>query len=47
MVEVPQRVDRVPVLRLVLDQPHVLLDRSIELSLAKQLLRLLEYGFAV
>ena len=41
-VEVTERVDRVPVLRLVFHKTHVFLDRSIELSLAKQLLRLFQ-----
>jgi hypothetical protein len=41
-VQVAERVDRVPVLRLVFHKTHVLLDRSIELSLAEQLLRLFQ-----
>src|SRR6185295_3737035 len=41
-VQIAKRVDRVPVVGLILDQPHVLFDRSGDLALPEQLLRLLQ-----
>ena len=46
-VQIAERVDRVPVARLILDQPHVFRDGSVELSLAEQLLRLLQRRVAI
>jgi hypothetical protein len=40
-VEIAERIDRGHIARLILDQAHVFLGGSVELSLAEQLLRLL------
>ena len=46
-VEIAQRIDGAPVVRLLVHQPDVLLDGSIEPSLAKILLRPFECGVSI
>jgi hypothetical protein len=46
-IEIAERVDRVPVARLIGRQAHVLLNRATELALPEQLLGLLERRLAI